>query len=283
LRARSAARAAESSAAASASVTMTLYLGGCNERDRGRQKMLKDFLSAVTAHVLPEQGTGLRGIARERGDGAGAGQPWAAVQPGPASEMTRRGDPERSTGPERAVPATVIVACLAELVSDALHLVRSFRDRAAGRPGDEEVVNQGAGWTSPGAWAGPRLPRPRGLARAFPSRTGRSSQVSGPRRAAIRRWAPSQAEHRLYWARHARRRQRSRRIGSWRGSCRSKTDHPSGDQIRAAARSAGRARLLHRAGHGTDRASMAGRPGSSATIMTCGETARPPRHSGAGG
>src|SRR6266566_5101774 len=50
---------------------------------------------------------------------------WVAVSQAQASEMTRRGDPERSTGPDVRFPAPVMVALSSpKVVSDALHLVR---------------------------------------------------------------------------------------------------------------------------------------------------------------
>jgi len=48
-----------------------------------------------------------------------------AVSQAQASEMTRRGDPERSTGPDVRFPAPVIVALSSpNVVSDALHRAR---------------------------------------------------------------------------------------------------------------------------------------------------------------
>jgi hypothetical protein len=50
---------------------------------------------------------------------------WAAVSQAQASWMTRRGDPDRSTGPDVRFPAPVMVALSSpKVVSDALHRVR---------------------------------------------------------------------------------------------------------------------------------------------------------------
>jgi hypothetical protein len=59
---------------------------------------------------------------------------WVAVSQAQASEMTRRGDPDRSTGPEVRFPAPVIVALSSpNVVSEALHLVRyASRTASAG-------------------------------------------------------------------------------------------------------------------------------------------------------
>jgi hypothetical protein len=58
--------------------------------------------------VLPAQGAGLRGLAAERGGGAGAGQ-LGGGEPARASWMTSRGHPDRRTGPDVRLPAPVIV------------------------------------------------------------------------------------------------------------------------------------------------------------------------------
>ena len=59
---------------------------------------------------------------------------WVAVSQAQASEMTRRGDPERSTGPLVRFPAPVIVVLSSpNVVSDALHRVRyASRTASAG-------------------------------------------------------------------------------------------------------------------------------------------------------
>ena len=59
---------------------------------------------------------------------------WVAVSQAQASWMTRRGEPERRTGPEVRFPAPVIVVLSSpNVVSDALHLVRyASRTASAG-------------------------------------------------------------------------------------------------------------------------------------------------------
>jgi hypothetical protein len=59
---------------------------------------------------------------------------WVAVSQAQASWMTRRGEPERSTGPDVRFPAPAMVALSSpNVVSDALHLVRyASRTAAAG-------------------------------------------------------------------------------------------------------------------------------------------------------
>ena len=59
---------------------------------------------------------------------------WVAVSQAQASWMTRRGEPERSTGPEVRFPAPVMVVLSSpNVVSDALHLVRyASRTASAG-------------------------------------------------------------------------------------------------------------------------------------------------------
>ena len=76
------------------------------------------------AAVRAAQGTGRGSFAAQGGRGAGADQ-WVAVSQAQASWMTRRGEPDRSTGPDVRFPAPVMAALSSpNVVSDALHLVR---------------------------------------------------------------------------------------------------------------------------------------------------------------
>ena len=102
------------------------------ERIMWRTTAVKDSSSAVTGGVFPAQGAGLRGFAAERGGGAGAGH-LGGGQPGPGFRMTRRGDPDRRTGPLVRFPAPAIVVLSSpNVVSDALHRVR-YVSRTASR------------------------------------------------------------------------------------------------------------------------------------------------------
>jgi hypothetical protein len=120
------ARAAESAAAAIASndeaaVTCVHVI----DRIAWRRPAVKDSSSALT---------GVRGLRRSARAAAAsvrsaaaslARTSWVAVSQAQASWMTRRGEPDRRTGPEVRFPAPAIVdLSWPNVVSDALHLVR---------------------------------------------------------------------------------------------------------------------------------------------------------------
>ena len=86
---------------------------------------VKDSSSAVTgACVFAAQGAG-GGCSLRSAAAALARTSWVAVSQAQASWMTRRGDPERRTGPLVRFPAPVIVVLSSpNVVSDALHRVR---------------------------------------------------------------------------------------------------------------------------------------------------------------
>jgi hypothetical protein len=81
-----------------------------------------DFIGGDRA-VFPAaaEGAGGCGVAVQGGGCAGADQ-LGGGQPGQNSCMTRRGEPERSTGPDVRSPAPAMVALSSpNVVSDALH------------------------------------------------------------------------------------------------------------------------------------------------------------------
>ena len=96
---------------------------------------MKDSSSAVTG---PASGRRRRARASAawlcRAAAALARTSWVAVSQAQASWMARRGDPDRSTGPDVRFPAPVIVVLSSpNVVSDALHRVRyASRTASAG-------------------------------------------------------------------------------------------------------------------------------------------------------
>jgi hypothetical protein len=93
---------------------------------------VKDSSSAVTGALSLRRRARACAAALRRAAAALARTSWAAVSQ--ASEMTRRGDPDRSTGPDVRFPAPVIVALSSpNVVSAALHRARyASRTASAG-------------------------------------------------------------------------------------------------------------------------------------------------------
>ena len=126
LRVCSAARAAESAAAASASsdddaVTWETV----DDRTEWWRTAVKDSSSAVTGALSLRRRARACAASLPRAAAALARISWVAVSQAQASEMTRRGDPERSAGTDVRFPAPVIVALSSpNVVSDALHRAR---------------------------------------------------------------------------------------------------------------------------------------------------------------
>ena len=86
---------------------------------------MKDSSSAVTRAWLLRRSARAAAAWLRSAAAALARTSWVAVSQAQASEMTSRGDPDRSTGPDVRSPAPVIVALSSpNVVSDALHLVR---------------------------------------------------------------------------------------------------------------------------------------------------------------
>src|SRR5216683_464914 len=122
----SAARAAASAAAAMASsdddvVTWEEVM----ERIAWRQTAVKDSSSGVTGVSCLRRRVRAAAASLCSAAAALARTSWVAASQAQASWMTRRGDPERSTGPEVRCPAPVIVVLSSpNVVSDALHRAR---------------------------------------------------------------------------------------------------------------------------------------------------------------
>ena len=86
---------------------------------------VKDSSSAVTGPPFVRRRARAAAASLRRAAAALARTSWVAVSQAQASWMTRRGDPDRSTGPDVRFPAPVMaVLSSPNVVSDALHLVR---------------------------------------------------------------------------------------------------------------------------------------------------------------
>src|SRR5438128_752976 len=95
------------------------------DRIAWRHVAVKDSSSAVTGAWFLRRSARAAAASLCSAAAALARTSWVAVSQAQASEMTRRGDPDRSTGPEVRFPAPVTVALSSpNVVSDALHLVR---------------------------------------------------------------------------------------------------------------------------------------------------------------
>jgi len=95
------------------------------DRIAWRQAAVKDSSSAVTR--LPSSRRSARAAASSprRAAAALARTSWVPTSQAQASWMTRRGEPDRRTGPLVRFPAPAIVALSSpKVVSDAFHLVR---------------------------------------------------------------------------------------------------------------------------------------------------------------
>ena len=95
------------------------------DRIAWRRPAVKDSSSAVTG-VRDLRRSARAAAASVRSAAASlARTSWVAVSQAQASWMTRRGEPDRRTGPEVRFPAPAIVDLSSpNVVSDALHLVR---------------------------------------------------------------------------------------------------------------------------------------------------------------
>ncbi len=126
MRVCSAARAAASAAAPSASSDDdAVTCEDAMERIAWRQPAVKDSSSVVTGALSLRRRARAAAVWPRSAAAALARTSWVAVSQAHASWMTRRGDPDRSTGPDVRLPAPVIVALSSpNVVSDALHLVR---------------------------------------------------------------------------------------------------------------------------------------------------------------
>ncbi len=119
----SAARAAPSAAAVIASsdeVAVTWV--DSMERSMWRRAAVKDSSSAVTGTASWRRSARAAAASLRSAAASLARTSWVPVSQAQASWMTRRGEPERRTGPEVRFPAPVIVALSSpNVVSDALH------------------------------------------------------------------------------------------------------------------------------------------------------------------
>src|SRR5215475_2133188 len=122
----SAARAAASAAAPSTcSDDEAVTWDDIMDRIAWRTAAVKDSSSAVTGALSLRRSARACAASLRRAAAALARASWVAVSQAQASWMTKRGDPDRSTGPEVRFPAPVIVVLSSpNVVSDALHLVR---------------------------------------------------------------------------------------------------------------------------------------------------------------
>ena len=100
----------------------------------GRRAAVKDSSSVLTGALSLRHRVRASAASLCRTSAALARTRWVAVSQAEASEMARRGEPERSTGPEVRFPVPVIVVLSSpNVVSDTLHLVRyASRTASAG-------------------------------------------------------------------------------------------------------------------------------------------------------
>src|SRR5271170_898352 len=126
LRACRAARAAVSAAAVSASTDDdAVTWEDVMERTEWRQTAVKDCSSALTGALSSRRSARAAAASLRSAAAALARTSWVAVSQAQASEMTSRGDPDRSTGPLVRFPApAMVILSSPKVVSDALHLVR---------------------------------------------------------------------------------------------------------------------------------------------------------------
>src|SRR6266702_3452320 len=120
------ARAAVSAAAAIASSDdVAVTWADVIERIMWRTTAVKDSSSAVTGAASSRRRARACAASLRSAAAALARVIWVAVSQAQASWMTRRGDPDRRTGPLVRFPAPVIVVLSSpNVVSDALHRVR---------------------------------------------------------------------------------------------------------------------------------------------------------------
>src|SRR5260370_30523506 len=104
------------------------------DRIAWRHVAVKDSSSAVTGARFLRRSARAAAASLFSAAAALARTSWVAVSQAQASEMTRRGDPDRSTGPEVRFPAPATVALSSPNVrSHPLHLVRYVSRPASAR------------------------------------------------------------------------------------------------------------------------------------------------------